>query len=202
MGNLQSFLCLSGVRSKSPDVGSCIARQLSPIPSLRHLKPKRASRDTLQDICVAVVAGNYTSLDVSILPAELNQRVVDLLCDLGGGPLTDLPLRDVAAGYCAWLAHCASSDSAARRLQHPLEPCPHNPSVHPPTPGISSRSWCAGQCFTTVRCCCCCASAAQVRCSRSCCRVCVCPGCMGCAWRTTPAAVMPGWQQRGAATTS
>jgi hypothetical protein len=92
MGNLQSFLCLSGARSKSPDGGACITRQLSPIPSLRHLKPKPASRETLQDICIAVVAGNYTSMDVDILPAELHQRVVDLLCDLGAGaPLQICP---------------------------------------------------------------------------------------------------------------
>jgi hypothetical protein len=79
MGNL---ICISGSR-KSEKKEVDLNRQISPIPSLRHLKPKPAKQDTLQDICVGVVADNIWSLNAQVLPPELIQRVVDVLCDSG-----------------------------------------------------------------------------------------------------------------------
>ena len=82
-GTMGNLICIAGPRKSDKKGEVNLNRQISPIPSLRHLKPKPAKQDTLQDICVGVVAENVWSLNAQILPPELIQRVVDVLCDSG-----------------------------------------------------------------------------------------------------------------------
>ncbi|KAI8466503.1 MAG: hypothetical protein J3K34DRAFT_472525 [Monoraphidium minutum] len=88
MGNA---LCLS--REKPPKAVLATAARVSPIPAFR--KRRRSSGEgappTLQDLCVASVAGAAARLDISVLPSELIQRVADHLIDEGKLDLALLP---------------------------------------------------------------------------------------------------------------
>jgi hypothetical protein len=72
--------------SKKAD-GERVAQQRAlsgPVVSFRHTA--KLTRDTLQDVCVAVIADALASnrvMDVSVLPIDLIQRVVDALVQTG-----------------------------------------------------------------------------------------------------------------------
>ncbi|KIY92002.1 hypothetical protein MNEG_15961, partial [Monoraphidium neglectum] len=102
MGNA---LCLSQREKKSPEQYATAAR-VSPIPTFRkRRRPSGANAPaSLQDLCVAVVAANAASLDISVLPSELIQRVADHLVDEGEGAATrgKLDLRLLPHALTPW----------------------------------------------------------------------------------------------------
>lgn len=82
MGNA---LCFAQRDKKPPDYATA---RISPIPAFRKRRRDGGSAGgglpgarTLQDWCVAAVAGAAERLDISVLPSELIQRVADHLVD-------------------------------------------------------------------------------------------------------------------------